>query len=78
LPRNYSNPPNVEGPAFMFQTEIDELTWSGRCFTSKKLEKQWKAKDKEVVDVIKGMELNKPVSEEQNRWIPNTNETQWV
>jgi hypothetical protein len=26
LPRNYSNPPNVEGPAFMFQTEIDELT----------------------------------------------------
>ena len=47
----------------MFQTEIGEVTWSGRCFTSEKLEKQWKAKGKEVIDVIKGMELNKPMSE---------------
>jgi hypothetical protein len=48
----------------MLQTEIDGLTRSSRCFTLEELERQRKAKDKEVIDVIKGVEMNKPISEE--------------
>ena len=65
LPHNYGNPPNVEGPTLVFQTEIDGLTRCGKCFTSEELEKQWIVKGKEVVDAIKGMEVNKFVSEEE-------------
>jgi len=61
LPYNYGNPPNV---APVFQIEIDGLTQSGRCFMLEELEKQRKAKGKEVIDAIKGMEVNKLVSEE--------------
>jgi hypothetical protein len=40
LPYNYKNFPNVEGLAPMFQTEIDGLTRSNRCFTLEELEMQ--------------------------------------
>jgi hypothetical protein len=40
LSHNYGNPPNVEGPTLVFQTEIDGLTRCGKCFTSEELEKQ--------------------------------------
>jgi hypothetical protein len=46
------------------QAKIDGLTRSGRCFIHEKLERQ-KAKGKEVVDGIKGVEVNKPISEEE-------------
>ena len=49
----------------MFQIEIDGLTWSSRCFTLEELERQRKAKDKEVVDAIKDMKINKLMSEEE-------------
>jgi hypothetical protein len=42
----------------LFQTEISGLTRSGRCFTSEELRK---AKGKEVVDLDKALEVNKPV-----------------
>jgi hypothetical protein len=58
LPHNYCNPPIFEGLAPVFQIEIDGLTRSGRCFMLEELEKQRKAKDKEVVDAIKGMEVD--------------------
>ena len=35
------------------------------CFTPKKLERQRKAKGKDVVDAIKDMEINRPISEEE-------------
>jgi len=44
---------------------LNRLTRSGRCFTPEELERQRKAKDKEVVYAIKGMEVNKPISEEE-------------
>ena len=59
LPYNYKNSPNIKGIAPVFQTRIDGLTWSGRCFTPEELERQRKAKDKEVVNAIKYMEINK-------------------
>jgi hypothetical protein len=49
----------------MLLIEINRLTRSGRCFTPEELERQRKAKDKEVVYAIKGMEVNKPISEEE-------------
>jgi hypothetical protein len=38
----------------IFQTKIGGLTSSGRSFTSKELEKERKAKRKEVVDPVRG------------------------
>jgi len=49
----------------MFQIEIDGLTRSAKCFTPEELERQWKAKGKEVIDVIKDMEINEPMSEDE-------------
>jgi hypothetical protein len=65
LTYNYENPPIIKGPALVFQTEIDGLTRSGRCFTHEKQDRQWKAKVKEVIDIIKDMKINKPISEEE-------------
>jgi len=40
LTYNYENPPIIKGPALVFQTEIDGLTRSGRCFTHEKQDRQ--------------------------------------
>jgi len=47
----------------VFQAEVRGLTRSGRCFTLKELEKQNKAKGKEMVDLME--EVNKPITEEE-------------
>jgi hypothetical protein len=65
LPYNYKNSPKIEKTSPMLLIEINRLTRSGRCFTPEELERQRKAKDKEVVNAIKGMEVNKPISEEE-------------
>jgi hypothetical protein len=64
FPYNYINSPNIECLTLVFQIEIYGLNRSGRCFTPEELERQRKAKDKEVVDANKEMEINKPKSEE--------------
>jgi hypothetical protein len=65
LPYNYKNSLKIEKTSPMLLIEINRLTRSGRCFTPEELERQRKAKDKEVVNAIKGMEVNKPISEEE-------------
>jgi hypothetical protein len=65
LPHNYKNSPNVKGLAPVFQTKIDGLTQSWKCFTLEKIERQQKFEGKEVVDAIKDMKINKPMSEEE-------------
>ena len=62
-PGNYVATSNDEAP--FFQAEIDGLTRSGRCFTPEELEKQRKAKGKEVMGFEKQLEVNKPVTEEE-------------
>ena len=47
MPGNYVSAANIKAP--FLQTEIGGLTWSGRCFTPEELEKQRKAKGKEVI-----------------------------
>ena len=37
---------HIKGHAPVFQTKIDGLTWSDKCFTLDELERQWKAKNK--------------------------------
>ena len=61
--RNYVATSNVEAP--FLQTEIGGLTRSGRCFMPEELEKQRKAKGKEVIGFEKELEVNKPVIEEE-------------
>ncbi|XP_052305631.1 uncharacterized protein LOC112325327 [Populus trichocarpa] len=60
---NYGYASNVQTPLPLFQTEISGLTRSGRCFTPEELRK---AKGKEVVDLDKALEVNKPVTEEES------------
>ncbi|XP_052312432.1 uncharacterized protein LOC112328962 [Populus trichocarpa] len=60
---NYGYTSNVQTPLPLFQTEISGLTRSGRCFTPEELRK---AKGKEVVDLDKALEVNKPVTEEES------------
>jgi hypothetical protein len=62
MPYNYGYASNVETPLPQFQNEVSGLTWSGRCFTSKELRK---AKSKEVIDLSKELEVNKPITEEE-------------
>jgi hypothetical protein len=45
--------------------EIGGLTRSGRCFTSEELENHRKAKGKNMVELAKTDEVNKPVSDEE-------------
>jgi len=63
MPYNYGYASNVETPLPLFQTEISGLTQSGRCFT---LEELKKAKGKEVIDLGKELEVNKPVTKEES------------
>ena len=63
MPGHYVSTSNDEAP--FFQTEISGLTRSGRCFTPEELEKQIKAKGKEVMGFEKEWEVNKPATEEE-------------
>ena len=63
MPYNYGFAANIQAPLPLFQTEISGLTRSGRCFTPEELRK---AKGKEVVDLDKATEVNKPVTEEES------------
>ena len=62
---DYGYTSNIETPLPLFQTEISGLTRSGHCFTPEELEKQIKAKGKEVLDLDKELEVNKPVTKEE-------------
>ncbi|XP_061979625.1 uncharacterized protein LOC133700079 [Populus nigra] len=63
MPYNYGYASNVGTPLPLFQTEVSGLTRSGRCFTLEELRKE---KGKEVVDLGKELEVNKPVTEEES------------
>jgi hypothetical protein len=63
MPYNYSYTSNIEAPLPLFHTEISGLTWSGRCFTPEELKR---AKGKEVVNLDKEIEVNKPVTKEES------------
>jgi len=63
MPYNYGWASNIQAPLPLFQTEISGLTWSGRCFTPEELRK---AKGKEVVDLDKALEVNRPVTEDES------------
>ncbi|XP_073261622.1 uncharacterized protein [Populus alba] len=65
MPEDYGYTSNIETPLPLFRTEISGLTRSGRCFTPEELERQRKAKGKEVLDLDKEFEVNKPVTEEE-------------
>ena len=69
MPGDYGYTSNIETPLSLFQTEINGLTRSGHCFTPEELEKQRKAKGKEVLDLDKEFEVNKPVTEEETNEI---------
>jgi hypothetical protein len=60
--RDYGYTSNIETLLSLFRTEISGLTQSGRCFTPEELEKQRKAKGKEVLDLNKELDVNKPVT----------------
>ena len=63
MPYNYGYASNIRAPLPLFQTEISGLTRSGRCFTPEEWRKE---KGKEVVDLDKAPEVNKPVTEEES------------
>ncbi|XP_061983063.1 uncharacterized protein LOC133702756 [Populus nigra] len=63
MPYNYGYASNIQAPFPLFQNEISGLTRSGRCFTPEELKK---AKGKEVVDLDKALEVNKPVTKEES------------
>ena len=63
MPYNYGYASNIQTPIPLFQTEISGLTRSGRCFTPEELRK---TKVKEVVDLNKALEVNKPLTEEES------------
>jgi hypothetical protein len=63
MPYNYGNTSNIQTTVYLFQTEISELTRSGRCFTPKELRKE---KGKEVVYLDKELEVNKPMTEKES------------
>jgi arginase family enzyme len=49
----------------MFYTEIGGLTRNERCFTFKELERQRKAKGKDIIELAKNDDVNKQVSDEK-------------
>jgi len=64
-PYNYSYSFHSTSPAPVFHAEIGGLTQSGRCFTPEELENHRKAKGKNMVELAKTDEVNKPVSDEE-------------
>jgi len=65
MPGDYGYTSNIETPLSLFRNEISGLTRSGRCFTPEELEKQRKAKGKEVWVLDRELEVNKLVTEEK-------------
>ncbi|XP_073267150.1 uncharacterized protein [Populus alba] len=66
MPYNYGYSFNIKNPTPIFHPKIGGLTRSGGCFTPEELERQRKAKGKDIVDAFKGMEVNKPISEDES------------
>ncbi|XP_061947974.1 uncharacterized protein LOC133671268 [Populus nigra] len=64
-PYNYGYSFHTTSPAPVFHAEIGGLTRSGRCFTPEELENHRKAKGKNMVELAKTNEVNKPVSDEE-------------
>jgi hypothetical protein len=64
-PYNYGYSFHNTNPAPVFHAEIGGLTRSGRCFTPEELENHRKAKGKDMVELTKTDEVNKPVSDEE-------------
>jgi hypothetical protein len=62
MPYNYGYTSNIQAPLPLLHTEISGLTWSDCCFT---LEELKRAKGKEVVDLDKEIEVNKPVTKKE-------------
>jgi len=60
---NYGCTSNIKPYVPMFQTKINELIRSGRSFTLKELRK---AKGKEVADLDKELEVNKPMTKDDS------------
>jgi hypothetical protein len=65
LPYNYKHSFHIESLAQMFYTEIGGLTRNKRCFTLKELERQRKAKGKDIIELAKNDDVNKQVSDEK-------------
>jgi hypothetical protein len=64
-PYNYGYSFHSTNPTPVFHAEIGGLTRSGRCFTPEELENHKKAKGKDMVELTKTYEVNKPVSDEE-------------
>ena len=60
---NYGYTSNIQAPLPLFHTKISGLTRSGCCFMPEELKR---AKGKEVVDLDKEIEVNKPVTKEES------------
>lgn len=66
LPYNYKHSFHIESLAQIFYTEIGGLTQNERCFTPKELERQRKAKGKDIIELAKNDEVNKQMSDEKS------------
>ncbi|XP_073268737.1 uncharacterized protein [Populus alba] len=64
-PYNYGYSFHSTNPALVFHAEVGGLTRSGRCFTPEELENHRKAKGKDMTELTKTDEVNKPVSDEE-------------
>jgi hypothetical protein len=60
IPYNYGYSFHTMRPAPTFHAEVGGLTRSGRCYTHEELEDQRRAKGKNVVELAKTDEVNKP------------------
>jgi hypothetical protein len=65
IPHNYSYSFHTMRPTPTLHAEVGGLTRSGRCYTPEELEDQRRAKGKNVVELAKIDEVNKPVSDEE-------------
>jgi hypothetical protein len=65
IPYHYGYSFHTTRPTPTFHAEIEGLTRSGRCYTPEELEDQRKTKGKNVVELAKMDEVNKPVSDEE-------------
>ncbi|XP_011015726.1 PREDICTED: uncharacterized protein LOC105119299, partial [Populus euphratica] len=63
MPYNYGYASHIQTPVSLFHTEVSGLTRSGQCFTPEELQK---TKGKEVIDLNKALEVNKPITEEES------------
>jgi hypothetical protein len=65
IPYNYGYSFYTTRPAPTLHAEVGGLTRGGRCYTPEELEDQRRAEGKNVVELAKLDEVNKPVSDEE-------------